>query len=69
MALPELFNFRFIEFQYSSDPQLEAIYQTIKAKNPDTASKVQAINRYSAQFINAFHIPDNCLWMGDKCIT
>ena len=39
-ALPELFNLRFIESQYSSDPQLEAIYQLIKSKDPE------AMNRY-----------------------
>ena len=30
-ALPELFNLRFIESQYPSDPQIEAIYQLVKS--------------------------------------
>ena len=38
-ALSEFFNLRFIESQYPSDPQIEAIYQLIKSKDPDTASK------------------------------
>ena len=38
-ALPDLFNLRFVESQYVSDPQLEAIYYLIKSKNPYTASK------------------------------
>ena len=38
-ALPELFNLRFIESQYPLDPQIEAVYQLVKSKDPDTASK------------------------------
>ena len=38
-ALSDLINLRFVESQYASDSQLEAIYELIKSKNPDTASK------------------------------
>ena len=44
-ALPELFNLRFIESQYPSDTQIEAIYQFIKPLDPETASKKYAMNR------------------------
>ena len=33
-ALPELFNLRFVESQYPSDPQIGAIYQLVKSKDP-----------------------------------
>ena len=40
-ALPELFNLRFIESQYSSDPQLQAIIEMIKCKYPHLPHKLQ----------------------------
>ena len=56
------------ESQYASDPQLEAIYQLIKSKDPDTASNIYALNRYYARFVNDFHIKEYFLWMDDKLV-
>ena len=67
-ALTELFNLRFIESQYPSDPQTEAIYQLVKSKDTDTASKMYAMNRYYSQFSSDFYIRDNCIWMDDKLV-
>ena len=39
-ALPEIFNLKFIESQYASDPQLQAIYEMVKAKAPEIKQKV-----------------------------
>ena len=48
-ALPELFNFRFIESQYSSDPQLQAITEMIKSKDPHLHTKIEAMSKDYAQ--------------------
>ena len=47
-ALPELFNLRFIESQYTSDPQLQAIIEMIKCKDPQLHSKIAAMSNYYA---------------------
>ena len=47
-ALHELFNLRFIESQYNSDPQLQAIIEMIKCKDPQLHTKVAAIGKYYA---------------------
>ena len=67
-SLPELFNLRLIESQYSPDPQLGIIYQLIKSKDPETVSKIFAMDWYYAQFVNDFHIEENWLWMDDKLV-
>ena len=49
-ALPELFNFRFIESQYPSDPQLQTITEMIKCNDPELHTKVTAMSKYYAQY-------------------
>ena len=44
-ALPELFNLRFIESQNNSDPQLQAIIELIKCKDPHLHSKIAAMSK------------------------
>ena len=41
----------------------------MKTKDRKTASKIYAMIRYYAQFVNDFHIKDNCLWMEDKLVV
>ena len=45
-TLPDLFNLKFIESNYVSDPQLSAIRDLIVSKDPNIHEKVTAINRY-----------------------
>ena len=47
-ALPELFYLRFIESQYSSDPQLQAIIEMIKCEDQDLHTKIAAMSKYYA---------------------
>ena len=47
-ALPEMFNLRFIESQYSLDPQLQAIIEMIKCKEPHLHTKIAAMCKYYA---------------------
>ena len=44
-ALPELFNLRLIEFQYNSDPQLQAIIEMIKCKDQNLHTKIAAMSK------------------------
>ena len=67
-ALPELFNLRFIESQYKSDPQLQAIIELIKCKDPQLHSKIAAISKYFAQYTQDFHVRDGCLWMDERLV-
>ena len=67
-ALPELFNLRFIESQYSSDPQLQAIIELIKCKDPQLQSKIAAMSKYYAQYTQDFHVRDGCLWMDERLV-
>ena len=67
-ALPELFKLRFIESQYSSDPQLQAIIERIKCKDPQLHTKVAAMNKYYAQYTQDFHVRDGCLWMDERLV-
>ena len=67
-ALPELFNLRFIESQYQSDPQLQAIIELIKSKDPQLHSKIAAISKYFAQYTQDFHVGDGCLWMDERLV-
>ena len=53
-ALPGLFNLRFIESQYNSDPQLLAIIEMIKCKVPQLHSKVAAMSKYYARILRIF---------------
>ena len=57
-ALPELFNLRIIESQYNSDPQLQAIIELIKCKDPQLHSKIAAMSKYFAQYTQDFHVRD-----------
>ena len=67
-ALPELFNLRFIESQYNSDPQLQAIIEMIKCKDPDLYTKIAAMSKYYAQNFQDFHVKDGCLWMDERLV-
>ena len=68
-ALPELFNFRFIESQYNSDPQLQAIIEMIKCKEPNLHTKIATMSKYYAQNTQDFHVKDRCLWMDERLIN
>ena len=48
-ALPELFNLRFIESHYNSDPQLQAIIEMIQCKDQHLHTKIAAMSKYYAQ--------------------
>ena len=68
-ALPELFNLRFIESQYNSDPQLQAIIELIKWKDPQLHSlTTNAMSKYFAQYTQDFHVRDGCLWMDERLV-
>ena len=67
-ALQELFNFRFKETQYSSDPQLRAIFEMIKCKDPQLLTKIAAMSKYYAQYTQDFHVRDGCLWMDERLV-
>ena len=67
-TLPELFSLRFIESQYSSDPQLEAIIKMVKCKYLQLHSKVAAMSKYYAQYTQDFHVRDGCLWMDERLV-
>ena len=68
-ALPELFNLRFIESQYNSDPQLQAIIEMIKCKEPNLHTKIAAMSKYYAQNTQDFHVKDGCLWMDERLVN
>ena len=67
-ALPELFNLRFIESQYPSDPQLQAIIEMIKRKDPEIHTKITAMSKFYAQYTQDFHVKDGCLWMDERLV-
>ena len=67
-SLPEWFNLRFIESQYNSDPQLQAIIELIKCKDPQLHSKIAAMSKYFAQYTQEFHVRDGCLWMDERLV-
>ena len=67
-ALPELFNLRIIESQYNSDPQLQAIIELIKSKDPQLHSKIAAMSKYYAQYTQDFYVRDGCLWMDERLV-
>ena len=67
-ALHELFNLRFIDSQYNSDPQLQAIIEMIKCKDPQLHTKVAAMSKYYAQYTQDFHVRDGCLWMDERLV-
>ena len=45
-SLPELINLQFIESQYAFDPQLSAIRDLIKTKEPKFHKKLYAMNQF-----------------------
>ena len=65
-SLHELFNLQFIESQYASDPQLNAIRDSIKTKDLHIQEKVYAMNRSYSQFVNDFYVRENVVWMDEK---
>ena len=65
-ALPELFNLRFVESRYASDPQLQAIYEMVKRKDPEIQQKLHNINRYYSQLVKDFHVRDNECSMDER---
>ena len=54
--LPDLFNLKFIESNYISDPQLSAIPDLIVSQGPNIHDKITAMNRYYSQFVHDFSV-------------
>ena len=67
-SLPDLFNLRFIESNYVSDPQLSAIRDLIVSQDPKIHDKINAMNRYYSQFVNNFLVKENVVWMDEKLV-
>ena len=67
-SLPDLFNLKFIESNYVSDPQLSAIRDLIVTQNPEIHKKISEINRYYAQFVNDFSVKEKVVWMDEKLV-
>ena len=67
-SLPDLFNLKFIESNYVSEPQLSAIKDLIFTKDPNIHEKVTAMNRYYSQFVNNFYMKENIVWMDEKLV-
>ena len=67
-ALPEFFTLRFIESQYSSDPQLQATTEMIKSMNPHSHTKSAAMSKYYAQYTQEFQLKDGCLLMDERLV-
>ena len=67
-SLPDLFNLKFIESNYVSDPQLSAIRDLIVSQDPDIHEKISAMNRYYSQFVNDFSAKENVVWMDEKLV-
>ena len=68
-SLPQLFNLQFIESNYQSDPQLSAMREMIRERDPNIHAKTYAMNRYYAQFINGICVRENVVWMDDKLVS
>ena len=56
-SFPELFILQFFESNYVSDPQLRAIRDLIKMKDPKPTKKVLAMNCYYFQFVRSVQPP------------
>ena len=67
-SLPDLFNLKFIESNYVSDPQLSAIRDLIVSQDPNIHEKISAMNRYYSQFVNDFSVKENVVWMDEKLV-
>ena len=67
-SLPDLFNLKFIESNYVSDPHLSAIRDLIVTQDPDIHEKISAMNRYYAIFLNDFSVKENVVWMDEKLV-
>ena len=67
-SLPDLFNLKFIESNYVSDPQLSVIRDLIVSQDPDIHEKISAMNRYYSQFVNDFSVKENVVWMDEKLV-
>ena len=67
-SLPDLFNLKFIESNYVSDPQLSAIRDLIVSLDPDIHEKFSAMNRYYSQLANNFSVKENVVWMVEKLV-
>ena len=67
-SLPDLFNLKFIESNYNSDPQLSAIRDLIVSQDPNIHEKISAVNRYYSQFVNDFSVKENVVWMDEKLV-
>ena len=67
-ALPELFNLKLVEANYKGDPQMRAIKELLKSKDPELEKKVRAMGAYLGQHIHDFHVRENCLWMDERLV-
>ena len=54
--------------KYNSDPQLQAIIEMIKWKDPQLHSTIAAMSKYYAQYTQDFHEKDGCLWMDERLV-
>ena len=67
-SLPHLFNLKFIESNYVSDPQLSAMRDLVVSQDPDIHENISAMNRYYSQFVNDFSVKENVVWMDEKLV-
>ena len=67
-SLPDLFNLKFIESNYRSDPQLSAIRDLIVSQGPNIHDKFTAMNSYYSKFVNDFSVKENVVWMDEKLV-
>ena len=67
-SLLDLFNLKFNESNYFSDPQLSAICDLIVSQDPNIHDKINAMNRYYSQFVNDFSVKENVVWMDEKLV-
>ena len=67
-SLPDLFNLKFLESNYVSDPKLSAIRDLIVTQDPEIHEKIRAMNPYYAQFVNDFSVKENVVWMDEKLV-
>ena len=67
-SLLDLFNLKFIEPNYVSDPQLSANRDLIVSQDPNIHDKINAMNRYYSQFVNNFSGKENVVWMDEKLV-
>ena len=61
ISLPELCFLQFVKTNYRANPQLSAIRDLIKEKDPKLYENGYAMNRYYAQVLKTFQFRENFL--------